>query len=64
MAKLLIDVLFHYREQEKYLRREFVVMPPLPFAHHTQSSSHAAESDAVHQRWISPRKDPKNQYGL
>jgi REP element-mobilizing transposase RayT len=27
MAKLLIDVLFHYREQEKYLLHEFVVMP-------------------------------------
>jgi putative transposase len=27
MAKLLVDVLFHYREQEKYLLHEFVVMP-------------------------------------
>src|SRR5581483_10022639 len=26
-AKLLIDVLFHYREQGKYLLHEFVIMP-------------------------------------
>jgi putative transposase len=27
MAQLLIDVLYHYREQKKYLLHEFVVMP-------------------------------------
>jgi putative transposase len=27
MARLLLDVLFHYRSQEKYLLHEFVVMP-------------------------------------
>ncbi len=27
MASLFVDVLFHYREQEKYLLHEFVVMP-------------------------------------
>lgn len=26
-ARLLIDVLYHYREQEKYLLHEFVIMP-------------------------------------
>jgi REP element-mobilizing transposase RayT len=27
MAELFIDVLYHYREQQKYLLHEFVVMP-------------------------------------
>jgi putative transposase len=27
MARLLLDVLFHYRSQEKYLLHEFVLMP-------------------------------------
>ncbi len=27
MARLLLDVLFHYRSQEKYLLHEFVAMP-------------------------------------
>ncbi len=27
MAGLFIDVLYHYREQQKYLLHEFVVMP-------------------------------------
>jgi len=27
MARLFVDVLLHYRQQEKYLLHEFVVMP-------------------------------------
>jgi putative transposase len=27
MANLLLDVLFHYRQQQKYLLHEFVIMP-------------------------------------
>ena len=27
MARLFVDVLFHYREQENYLLHEFVIMP-------------------------------------
>src|SRR5205085_10525930 len=27
MANLLLDVMFHYRQQQKYLLHEFVIMP-------------------------------------
>ena len=50
MKRLFVDVLFHYRLQEKYLLHEFVIMHD--HFHLLISPVVTLESHAVHQGWI------------
>ena len=50
MAGLLVDVLLHYRQQEKYLLHEFVIMPD--HFHLLITPAESLERDAANQRRV------------
>jgi hypothetical protein len=51
MQHLFIDVLFHYRLQEKFLLHEFVIMPDY-FSSPSYANSHSGASYAIDKRRV------------
>ena len=51
-AKLFLDVLYHYREQKKYLLHEYVIMPDHVHALITRRGIVARPRCSIHQGWI------------